>query len=666
MKYPHLFTPLKIGGTIVKNRIALAPINNASQMDPITGQATMTMVDYFAERARGGAGMMLTGTLKVEYDVEQTVDRSRGVRKWTYFSPQSVRMWGETMARAHAYDSKVFLQLSAGPGRVTPADTIRSGVVPVSASENECFFAPDVTTRALETGEVEQIVAAFGRAAAFARSVNADGIEVHGHEGYLIDQFTTPLWNRRTDKYGGDLEGRLRFPMEILHAIKSAAGDDFPVIYRMSARHFIEAPMKGALRVDSPEIGRDIDESVELAQRLEAAGYDGFDVDLGAYESSYWAHPPLYFPHGFGLELTAAIKDAVDVPVIVAGRLGIPSLAEKALADGKLDVVALGRDLLADPEWPLKAARGEDSHIRPCIACHDGCIERPRSEGTLLSCTVNPSTSRERVGLPTPTMRRKRILVAGGGAAGMEFARVASMRGHEVSLYEATDELGGHILEYGVPDFKSDTRRLLEWYRRETAKSDVSVRLGQTVTPALVDDLRPDAVVVAAGSEYVLPDVGPFRGEVVACTDLLRREVVPAGRTLIVGGGSHGVETALWLARQGGEVAILEASAQLIATGVNRGNRRMLLDLLEELGVEALVGRRFSGFAADGVLATTADGDVQTVGCDTAVMAIGVSSRGLYGQLAGMVPEIYNIGDSKRPRKIHEAIFEGWFLGLHV
>lgn len=248
----------------------------------------------------------------------------------------------------------------------------------------------------------------------------------------------------------------------------------------------------------------------------------------------------------------------------------------------------------------------------------------------------------------------------------MEFARVASMRGHEVSLYEATEELGGHILEYGVPDFKSDTRRLLEWYRREIAKSDVTVHLGEAVTPALVDELRPDAVVVAAGSEYVLPDARLFRGDVVACTHLLRNKIVPTGRTLIVGGGSHGAETALWLARQGCDVAILESSPRLIATGVNRGNRRMLLDMLEELGVEALLERRFKGFATDGVLVETSEGSMESVGCDTAVMAIGVNSRDLHSQLTPLAPEVYNIGDSKRPRKIHEAIFEGWFLGLHV
>ena len=668
MKYPSLFQPIEIAGQRIKNRIAMAPINNSSQMNPVTGQATMTMVDYFAERARGGAGMLITGVFKVEYEIEQCVDLDAGVRKWCYFSPQSTRELGELAARVHAYDCKLYYQLSAGPGRVTPADTIHSGVQPVSASENECFFAPDVLCRALETGEVEQIVAAFGSAGAFARTINADGIEVHGHEGYLIDQFTTALWNRRDDKYGGDLHGRLTFPIEILRAIKAAAGPNFPVIYRMGVRHFIERPLSGALHESAPEVGRDIQEAVAMAKALEAAGYDGFSVDVGAYESSYWAHPPNYFPRGFAVELTAAIKAAVSVPVIVAGRLGTPELAERVVAEGKADMVALARDILADPEWPNKVARGDVDDIRPCIGCHDGCMDRPRMEGVPLSCSVNPAASRERISVPLRTRRGKRILVVGGGPAGMEFSRIAAERGHAVTLAERSDRLGGHMLEYGVPAFKDDIKRLTAWYRRQIQSSSVDVRYSTDVDLASVSHFDPEIVVLAAGSTYRLPASAPAAGaRVVACTQVLRDPSLVIGDVVVIGGGSHGCETALWLTRQGHAVTILEAEASVLTSGMNRINRALLVDLLVDEGAQIEVQHRFTRFVAGGIEFQRADGRLAVMPFGTAVMAIGATANTqLYDGLLAAVPEVFHIGDCKQPRKIYDAIHEGWRLGMNI
>lgn len=669
MKYKNLFTPITIGSTRLKNRIAMAPINNSSQMDPATGQATMTMVDYFAERARGGAGLITTGVFKVEYDIEQCVNLEHGTRKWAYFSPQSTLMLGEMVARIHAFDSKIFFQLSAGPGRVTPPDVILSGVEPVSSSENNCHFVPEAVCRALETSEVEQIVAAFGRAAAFARSINADGIEVHGHEGYLIDQFTTSLWNRRTDKYGGDLKGRLTFPIEILRAIKEAAGEDFTVVYRMGVRHFITAPGKGALHLSEQEIGRGVEESVEMAKLLEEAGYDGFSVDVGAYESSFWAHPPVYMPHGFALDLTATVKDAVSVPVMVAGRLGVPELADNAIADGKTDIIALARDLLADPDWPNKVARDELQQIRPCIGCHDGCIERTRTEGQFLSCSVNPAASRERNAKLIPVrVRGKRILVAGGGPAGMEIARIASQRGHEVTIFEKSNQLGGHMLEYGTPAFKDDIKALLSWYQLQIAESNVRVEYGCTVDAGLVASERPDVVVAATGSSYRLPSAeGSDLGNVVVCTDMLTGVRPIRGHIVVVGGGSHGAETALWLARQGATVTIVDRADEILTSGMNRINKSLLVALLKDEGVTLRTRTSLGRYVSSGVEVHSERGARELIECDLAVAAIGVeSNQQLYGSLVGITPELHQIGDSKQPRKIHDAIHEGWYLGLNI
>lgn len=665
MPYPHLFEPITIGSTELKNRIALAPMNNGSQVDPATGNATMLMADYFAERAKGGAGLLVTGVFKVEYDIEQCVDLTSGVRKWAYFSPQSVRPLGETVARVHAYGSKMFFQLSAGPGRVTPAEVIKSGVVPVSASDNEAHSVPGVICRPLETAEVEQIVAAYARAAAFARAINADGIEVHGHEGYLIDQFTTALWNRRTDKYGGDLRGRLTFPIEILRAIKAVAGDDFTVTYRMGVRQFIAAPGVGAIHRDDPEVGRGVDESIEMARLLEDAGYDGFSLDVGVYESSYWAHPPNYFDRGYALDLTAAVKQAVSVPVMSAGRLGSPELAEDAVASGKTDIVALARDLLADPDWPTKVATGRTDAIRPCIACHEGCIDRTRTQGTLLSCSVNPSASREARGVIIPVRTAKRLLVAGGGAAGMEFARIAAQRGHDVTLVEKSDVLGGHMIEYAVPDFKDDVKRLLAWYRREVAEAGVTTLLSTEATSEFVRAFDPDVLVVATGSAYRDPTQAPGSPKVVSCTSLLRGESQVEGDVVIVGGGPHGADTALWLARQGVRVSLVDRQTEIVTAHMSKVNRRMLIDLLRDLEVPLLTGREFVRVVPGGIEVETSAG-IEHIPADAVVMAIGVESqRGLYDEFAAATPlRVHLVGDAKSPRKVHDAIYEAWSLGL--
>jgi|APMI01.1.fsa_nt_gi 2-enoate reductase len=667
MHYPHLFQPITIGSTQLKNRIALAPMNNGTQVDPATGNATSIMADYFAERARGGAGLLVTGVFKVEYDIEQCINLTSGVRKWAYFSPQSVRVLGETVARVHAYDSKIFFQLSAGPGRVTPADVIRSGVQPVSASDNEAFSVPDVICRALETYEVERIVEAFAEAARFAKSINADGIEVHGHEGYLIDQFASSIWNRRTDKYGGDLRARLTFPIEILHAIKDAAGADFTVTYRMAARHFIESKGKGALHASAEEFGRDVAESIKMAKILEEAGYDGLSLDVGVYESSYWAHPPNYFERGYALEFTSAVKHAVRVPVMSAGRLGSPSLANDAVATGKTDIVALARDLLADPEWPLKVALGQIDRIRPCIGCHEGCIDRTRTHGNVLSCSVNPTAGREQLGLMIPVRAGKRVLVAGGGAAGMEVARIAAKRGHDVTLFERSGHLGGHMLEYGVPRFKDDIKNLLNWYKNEIDESGVKVEFNADVTADLVETFKPDVIVAATGSYY--PESLHSRPSasgclVVDCASLLRGDAKARGAVVIVGGGPHGAETALWLFQQGMQVTIIDRQNEILTSHMSSVNRRMLIDLLDDAPVPIMREREFVRVVADGIEVLGPNG-IEFVAADTVVMAIGVeSSRDLYEQLVQTTPNVHVIGDARSPRKLHDAIYEGWYLGL--
>lgn len=667
MKYEHLFTPITIGKTFIKNRIALAPVNNSSQMRNDTGSVTETMIDYFTEIARGGTGLIVTGVFKCENEIERCYNEKQKIYGWCYFNHHSLREMSELVSRVHAYGAKIFIQLSAGPGRVTPGHIIDSGVTPVSASPNLCYYKRDVTCRALETREVEKIVAAFGETAALCKQVGIDGIEVHGHEGYLIDQFTTALWNRRTDKYGGDLRARCTFPIEILQAIKRACGKDYTVTYRTGAKHFIGAPFKSALHPGMAEMGREPEEAVEMCKILEDAGYDGFSLDTGCYEGTYWAHPPYYQPHGCAVDITARVKRALKVPVMVAGRMGIPDLAEAAIAQGKTDMVALGRDLLADPYWPNKAQTGQIEEIRPCLGCHEGCMVRAFA-GMRLSCSVNPSCSKEGISRITPTPEKKKILVAGGGVAGMEFARVATLRGHDVTLYEKTDRLAGHLNEAAVPDFKDDIKRLIAWYLRQMDNAHVSIRMNTEVDAALIERENPDVVVVAAGSAYrYSPIAGADEGKTVTCCALLRGEAQAGRRVVVVGGGLEGVETALWLAQAGHEVTIVEMEKGIATRGMMSSQKEMIIDLLREHNVGIMGESKLHAVTDEGALVVNPARDVVALPCDTVVLATGMTSNsGLYDELIAKRPMVYSIGDCKQPRKIHDAIFEGWYLGMNI
>ena len=663
-EFMNLAKPINIGGVFMRNRIAMAPMNDFHQFyDPVEGTINRRWIDYFAERAKGGVGLIITGVFKVEDEI--TRFRQNDMVTWALVKKKSMQNYAELAKYAHAFGAKIFMQLTAGPGRVISGTAIDDGFEPVSASANQAYFRPNVTCRALDTSEVDQIVEAFGQAAEIVHESGIDGIEVHGHEGYLIDQFTTSLWNRRTDKYGGDLEGRLTFPIEILKAIKKRVGDDFPVTYRYGSKHFIKGPWKSALRMGEREMGRDIDESIQMAKLLERAGYGALHVDTGCYESAYWAHPPMYLPHGFSVDLTWEVKKVVKIPVIAVGRLGIPEIAEKVLAEGKADMIALGRDLLADPYWPKKVLGGEAQDARFCIGCHE-CMFRAET-GQYLTCAVNPLCGNEGVVSIQPSWKAKKVLIAGGGVGGMEAARMASIRGYHVSLFEKTGNLGGHLIAGSVPDFKKDIKGLLDWYQLQLTKLKVKTKLNTAVTPELIKNENPDIVIIATGSVPMVPKMpGVEKPLVTTCIDLLLDRGKAGDRVIVVGGGLEGCETALWLSRQGKKVSIVEMLSQLIID-VHRANRTMLLDLLEDDGVNILTYTKIIEIEDGGVIAIDKKLNTMQIGCDTVVLAVGLKSDNqLYSSLVGDSREVYEIGDCKKPRKIADAIWEADMLALNL
>jgi 2-enoate reductase len=679
-QYEILFQPIDVGPVSIKNRFAMAPIVLFGM--PLYNHHLQTMtrdgIEYYAKRARGGVGLIITSGFKVPHDVEQP--------GWPEMREEGITALSEMVDLCHAYDCKVFIQLTPGTGRNLMPSQLAQGMTPVSSSALPSVWDPGIMCRPLTTVEVKTIINAYRPAAELALTAGIDGIEVHSHEGYLLDQFITAFYNRRTDEYGGSFENRMRMPIEILHTIREVVGEAYPVTFRFGVKHFIKDIRTGAVRADGfQEMGRDVDETHEIVRRLEKEGYDGFHIDAGCYDAWFWAHPPMYMKHGPHLELMRGFTDEVDVPIITANRLGMPETAERVVRERLADIVAIGRALLADPEFPKKLEQGDADDIRPCLGCHDGCFGHVVNLGRGLSCSVNPSCGRELYTTLQRSEKPKSVAVIGGGPAGMEFARVAALRGHGVVLYEKKSSLGGHLQEGGVPDFKIDVKRLLAWYRAQMEKLNIELSLGTEINASNREDVdAADVVVVATGSTLIVPDIPGADGDNVAtCDEVLLGSVKPGRDVVVIGGGVEGCEVALWLANQGHDVTILEKADDLM-TGTRHPvfytNRNYLQGLLSEANVISLTNadlQRISDRGVEFSLTRAIDrtenqdvfcsGEARTLSCDLVVLAVGTKPEdGPYRLLQGHVKEIYRIGDCRSIGRIHDAVWGGFTLGRSI
>ncbi|HBC97273.1 MAG TPA: 2-enoate reductase [Clostridium sp.] len=666
MESRSLFQPIKIGKMEVKNKISMAPMGAFGLVDN-EGCYNQRAVDYYVERAKGGTGLIITSITKVENELDKVVP---GIIPVISINPGRFLMTSSEMAeRVHAYNSKIFLQLTMGFGRSGAPGTLLTSQ-PVSASDIPNYWDPTVTCRALTTSEVEWIVEKFVEGAEIARQAGFDGVEIHAvHEGYLLDQFTLSIFNRRTDKYGGDLRGRLQLPIEIVRGIKDEVGGDFPVGLRYSVKSCIKDWRKGGLPGEEyVEKGRDLKEGIEAAKILEAAGYDELNTDLGTYDAWYWSHPPLYQKDGLYLPYTKELKKAVSIPVIAAGKLGNPDLAEKALEDGAADMIGLGRPLLCDAYWPKKVLKNHPERIRPCIGCHTGCLGRG-FEGKPLCCTVNPAAGRERYYEIKPVCKPRKVMVVGGGISGMEAARIAAMRGHDVTLYESTDKLGGEVIPGSVPDFKIDDRRLLDWYRNEMKELEIKIVFNTEVTEDMVERESPDVVIVATGAKDIklnLPGMGGSR--TATAVEILNGTKQVGENVLVVGGGLVGCETALYLAKQGKRVTVVEARDTILNAGkpIPHMNKIMLVDLLKKYNVKIITGNSLLEVTERGALLIDSSFRKQDVSADSVVIAVGFKpDRELYNKLNGKMADLYLVGDAYETANIMDAIWSGNEIGLN-
>ena len=661
-QYDPLFSQVKIGALTLKNRFAMAPMGPLGLGDA-QGGFNQRGIDYYTARAKGGAGLIFTGVTFVDNEIEE--HGMPNCPNSTYNPVQFVRTSREMTERIHAYNTKIFLQMSGGFGRVTIPTNL--GEFPPVAPSPIPHRWLDKTCRELTTEEIHTLVRRFGEGAWNAKRAGFDGVQIHAvHEGYLIDQFAISLFNHRTDEYGGSLENRLRFAREIVEEIKARCGQDFPVVLRYSPKSFIKALREGALPGEEfEEKGRDLEEGVAAAKLLASYGYDALDVDVGSYDAWWWSHPPMYQAKGLYMPYAKLVREAVEVPVLCAGRMDDPERALSALSDGVCDIISLGRPLLADPEYVNKLRNGRTACIRPCISCQEGCMGRIQ-EYSMINCAVNPQTGRERVTAYNPVLRPKRVLVAGGGPAGMEAARVLAERGHRPELFERTGCLGGNLLAAGAPPFKEDELALARWYENELRRLEVPIHLNTTVDTELAASGF-DAVVIATGSTAKTFSLGEG-APVCTAAHILTGQAPCGNRAVVVGGGLVGCETALWLAQSGKTVTIVEALDRLMA--VNRplchANSEMLDRLIPFHGIQVLTGASVKSWTGGSLRVEAADGP-RELPCDTIILAVGFREEdSLYRALEGRVPELYLLGDARKVSNIMYAIWDAFEIANHI
>ena len=661
-EYEALFTPLRIGNVEIRNRFAMAPMA-MGQLDDHWAYKQES-IDHFTERARGGTGLIITGANFIENRIEK---HRKASFPCPLEDPQSYMTQLKKMSdNIHAYNSKLFVQLTAGLGRsAIPAMILDNTFVAPSATTNR--WDPSIQHRALTTEEIYELIKDFATCAMLAKMGGADGIEVHAvHEGYLLDNFTMEYFNQREDEFGGDLMGRLRFPLAILQAVKQACGKDFPVILRFSLKSFIRAERHGILPGESyPELGRDIEEGLQFAKILTEAGYDALNVDAGSYDAWYWAHPPFFQDRGLYLPFAEKVKKVVKVPVLTAGRMGYPQLAAEALQEGKCDMVVLGRPLLADPEFVNKMRQGNIQDIRPCLSCHDGCFNRAHSM-RLMSCAVNPQCNREKEASFCKAEHTKSCLVIGGGPAGMEAARILALRGHTVTLVEKEKQLGGMYRWASVPEFKDDGKLLISWYEHQMERLKVQVELNSDVQAQDPRIEAADVVICATGSHAFLPPIKGIEYGVTA-VDVLKGAVTAKKEATIIGGGLVGCELAIWLSRHGKSVRIIEMADTLMSTGAPADmNKQMILELLEHHQVEIRLQTKLQEIREHEIVVET-QGAIQELASDCTILALGYrSNRSLYDQILLKAKDIYNIGDSSHPKDIMEGIWDAYELCSHL
>ena len=719
--YNELFTPIRINSIIVKNRVVMEPMGNISMCDE-TGKPNVKMLKYFEERARGGVGLITTGLVPVSFGIDKSliekgelsyfprIDRTR-----TVFAP-----WRDLAAMCHAYGSTLFIQLTPGLGRVgNPQCLTNQFKFPRSSSFNPNWYMSTVPCLRLSDLSLKRIIKNVGQGAADAKACNIDGVYLHGHEGYLLEQMTNPAFNRRKIGRYANYEN---FGLDMVREIRKRVGDDYPIMYRIDLSLVLNETYKEKMNTVSSlkkfKNGRTVADTLRYMKNLVEAGVDMFDIDLGCYDNWWLPHPPSSMPSGCYLGVAEIVKrffvdydvrsnKGLPVPVVAVGKLGYPDLAEQALRDNKCDMVMLGRPLLADAEWCNKAYSGRVDEIRPCIGCQEACLNE-FVEGGHPQCAVNPRTAfEEEYTREIPKAEKKKyVAVIGGGPAGVVAAETLIKRGHAVDLYEK-GEIGGNLVPGSKAQIKYEVKNYLDYLKKTVENLKKNENFEFIKATAIAENLKAksyDAILVATGTVQSKPKVeGIDSDNVVFATDVLNNPklVKDAQNIVVIGGGVVGAETAYFLKYELDKDVKVVEMGKYIMNGACTANRGHIIHYLEEAGVELLNCTKL--VSIDGhrvnVLQNThknvpdpyvtwhpilpenvenpldiltkigEDYKERTLFSDMVVLATGVvPSPMLYYDCVKIraAKEIYNIGDSFKGARVFEAVRSAYRCAVNL
>ncbi len=665
-----LFDPINIGTLALKNRLVMTAMDLGYSND---GLVNDRFIDFYTERADGGTGLIVVGGCYPEQN-GKAWKSILGLDDDRYIP--SLARFTEAM---HRHGAKTAAQILHG-GRY--ASSLFSKMQPVSASSIPSRLARD-TSRALSASEIKQVIQGYATATRRVKEAGFDTVEIHGGMGYLINQFLSPISNQRSDEYGGGLDNRMRFAVETIEAIRKTVGDDFPIIFRLSGDELMEGGLK-------------VRDNIEIAKRLAKVGVDAFHVSPGWHESKV-PIMIMVIPRTAYAVLAASIRENVDIPVISGIRINDLAQAEELLRDGQTDLVSIGRPLIADPELPKKYKEGRLEDIRTCIACKQGCFDELLNMRSV-TCLYNPRAGREREYNVTPTAKKKKVMVVGGGPGGMEAASVAAQRGHDVTLYEKTGMLGGQLYYAYKPPGREEFANVITYLERQVKKEGVKVVLGVEVTPETVKTEQPDTLIVSTGSTPSIPPIPGINSDNVALAMDVLDGKSPVGReVVIIGGGTVGTETALYIANLGSmrpDVAMFLLKNEVIdlptaLEKVSRGHRNItILEMKRRVGggfgisTRWVMEREIEGAGIksitkimvkeirqgpEGGVVYEKDGKETCIPADTVIIATGyIPNDTLSKHLNGLVPEVYTIGDCVKVRTALEAVHEGFKLGLTV
>lgn len=687
-KYESLFTPWKIKNCEIKNRIVMTSMGGTSifgWMEP--NHFDKEAANFLLERAKNNVGLILPGIAPI---------RDILLGKWLYQGKGKFKKLKEFMDEFHKTGAKMFVQLTAGFGRslaindimvkalhnkalatvLKPALDVSYLTASASATPNR--WQESCISRPLTQKEIHEMVEAFAKTAKLCMDAGVDGVEIHAvHEGYLLDQFTMKYTNQRTDEYGGSFENRYRFPVEIVKAIKKACGDDFPVSLRYSVVSKTKGFGKGALPgEDYVEVGRDMEESERAAKYLQDAGYDMLNCDNGTYDAWYWAHPGPYMPQNCNLEDVAHIKKFVDIPVVCAGRME-PDVGAEAIAEGKIDGLGVARQFLTDPAWVTKLMNDDIASIHPCICCHNACFDMASYKGDdgqlvgndqtladnagMARCALNPQTMQSKKYKIVKAARPKKIAVIGGGIGGMEVARVATLRGHKVTIYEKSNVLGGVFIAAAAPSFKEKDRDLIKWYEKEIKDLNIEVKFNTEVKPEDIAKLGADEVVVATGSKARKLRVPGAEKGIEACEYLLGTKEV-GNKVIVIGGGLSGCEIALDLYNKGKTPVIVEMKNDLVAMrGVCLANTSYLRDFFALNKVDVRLNTGLVEITDKGVkVKDLKTGKESEIAGDSVIMSVGYIPTPIAKDGVKLVGDCNGIGN------LRTVIWRAWDVAMKL